>query len=302
MFFISVKFLTSAASDSIEYCQETLNYFKQLVKINGDNTGYVKWNNEIRIYLHELNRNNLTASNTVFESDYNELKSEFETIVRELNDCIETVEIKVVEQPYLANFEIFIGSVNDCKLIDPSMRFTLAKNWGVQHSQLSSDGREIVKSSVFIDLYRAPNLRIKKRLLHKKIGQALGFFHEIDETKESIFYSGFSEYKSFTKLDKDLIQLLYNQNVFQKLEHKTEVIDTPKNQISVKVNLFLENAILIISEDLVGREAIVCNSQGQRIHHFQIETKETVISTSEFQSGIYFIRIDNLPAVKIIKQ
>lgn len=300
--FLSTNFLATATSDSIEFCQETLNYFKKLVKINGDNSGYVKWNKEIKIYFHDLNRNSLTSNNTVFEDDYNELKKEFNQLITQLNDWIVPINLRIVNQVEEANLEVFVGSVNDCKLLDPSMRFTLAKNWGVQHSQLSFDGREIVKSSVFIDLYRAPNLRIKKRLLHKKIAQALGFFHEIDETKESVFYSGFSEYTSLTNLDKDLIQLLYNQDSFRNIENKTEGFDIPKNQISVKVNLFAENVILNVSPDLVHREVILFNSQGQKIQNYVVDSIETLISTSELQAGVYFLCFENLPAIKIITQ
>jgi hypothetical protein len=300
--FLSTNFLATATSDSIEFCQETLNYFKKLVKINGDNSGYVKWNKEIKIYFHDLNRNNLTSNNTVFEDDYNELKKEFNQLITQLNDWIVPINLRIVNQVEEANLEVFVGSVNDCKLLDPSMRFTLAKNWGVQHSQLSFDGREIVKSSVFIDLYRAPNLRIKKRLLHKKIAQALGFFHEIDETKESVFYSGFSEYTSLTNLDKDLIQLLYNQDSFRNIENKTEGFDLPKNQISVKVNLFADNVILNVSPDLVHREVILFNSQGQKIQNYVVDSIETIISTSELQAGVYFLCFENLPAIKIVTQ
>lgn len=300
--FLFVFFLAKATSDSIEYCQETINYFKTLVQTTNDNNGYIKWNKEIRIYFHELNRNNLTAKNTIFENDYNELKNEFSTIISELNDWIEPIQIKVVSHREAANFEVFIGSVNDCKLHDPSMRFTLAKNWGIQHSQLSFDGNEIVKSAVFIDLYRTPNLRVKKKLLRKKIAQALGFFHETEDTKESVFYSGFSEETNFSALDKELIQLLYNKNIFKIEDNKMEQNEIPKNQLLIKVNLFAENATLIVSPDLIGRNVIVYNSQGQTIANFPMESTETIISTSEFQSGIYFVRIENLPAVKLVKQ
>jgi hypothetical protein len=279
-----------------------LNYFKKLVQINNENSGYIKWNSEIRVYFHELNRNNLTANNTIFESDYVELKNEFTQIINELNTWIEPINISFVNQVEEANFEVFVGSVNDCKLLDPSMRFTLAKNWGIQHSQLSFDGKEILKSGVFIDLYRAPNLRIKKRLLRKKIAQALGFFHEIEDTKESVFYTGFSEQTNFTDLDKELIQLLYNKDLFEDIELRTGLIDTPKNQISVKVNLFADNATLIISQDLLNRDVILINSQGQQIQHFVVDSIETIISTSELQTGVYFLRLDTLPAVKIVKQ
>jgi hypothetical protein len=300
--FLFINYLAGATSDTIEYCQETLNYFKKLVQTNNENTGYIKWNKEIRIYFHDLNRNNLTANNTVFENDYIELKNEFTEIIRELNDWIEPIQLKLVSQQEASNFEVFVGSVNDCKLLDPSMRFTLAKNWGVQHSQLSFDGNEIVKSAIFIDLYRVPNLRIKKKLLRKKITQALGFFHELEDNKESVLYSGFSDQTHFTELDKELIQLLYNKNIDKIEENKVEQIEIPKNQVSVKVNLFDDNATLTISPDLIGRDVLLFNSQGQMIHHFPLVSNDTVISTAEFQSGVYFLRIENLPAVKIVKQ
>lgn len=300
--FLSSNYVVHASSDSIEFCQETLNYFKQLVQINSEQSAYVKWNKEIRIYFHELNQNNLTASNTVFETDYSELKTEFGKIIGELNDWITPIDLTLVDRPENANFEVFVGSVNECKVLDPSMRFTLAKNWGVQHSQLSFDGNEIVKSFVFIDLYRAPNLRVKKILLRKKIAQALGFFHEIEDTKESIFQSGFSEHTDYTKLDKELIQLLYQENLFETLENKSEKIVIAKNQLSVKTNLFADNATLSVSPDLINREGFLYNFQGQLFKSFWIEATETVISTADFQSGVYFFRIDNLPAVKITKQ
>ena len=258
---------------------------------------------QIVFFLNEFDGGkNQDMLHTIIQGPPGVGKTTLGKIIGELNDWITPIDLTLVDRPENANFEVFVGSVNDCKVLDPSMRFTLAKNWGVQHSQLSFDGNEIVKSFVFIDLYRAPNLRVKKILLRKKIAQALGFFHEIEDTKESIFQSGFSEHTDYTKLDKELIQLLYQENLFETLENKSEKIVIAKNQLSVKTNLFADNATLSVSPDLINREGFLYNFQGQLIKSFWIEATETVISTADFQSGVYFFRIDNLPAVKITKQ
>ncbi|MFM7661768.1 MAG: T9SS type A sorting domain-containing protein [Bacteroidota bacterium] len=302
IFFLYLNSTVYAYSDSNEYCLETLNFFKKLIQINSENSGYIKWNKDIKVYFHDLARSDRMANNTVYETEYNELKNELGIIINQLNDWIEPIKIMAVDQPESANFEVFIGSVSECKLLDPTIRFTMAKNWGIYHNQLSDNGNQIIKSSVFIDLYRTPNLRVKKKLLYKKIAQALGFFHENDDIKESVFYSGFSEHTNYTNTDKELIQLLYNSTIFEREQINMEKITAPLDEISAKLNLFTNNVTLSISQNLMGKNVIFYNMQGQQIIQINLESTETIINISDFQSGVYFLRIDNLPAVKIIKQ
>jgi hypothetical protein len=212
----SLLFLLFSASslfghkDSLRQLHEAAGYFHKIAVLDFHKTDFMKWKKDIKIYLHSNDDAKNMDTNTAFQADYLALKMELKQIVNELNELINTINIVFVDKKEESNMEIFIGSANECQTLDALTRFTIQKNWAIQHCQVTTDGNEIIQSFVFLDLYRTPNIRMKKTLLRKKITQSLGLFNELEDNKESIFYAGFSEQFEFTNLDKEVIRMLYS--------------------------------------------------------------------------------------------
>jgi hypothetical protein len=204
-----------------------------------------------------------------------------------------------------ANFEIYVGSVEGCRLLDASTRNSLTKNWAIQHCQLSTDNKDITHGFVFLDFYRTPNIRVKKRLLRKKVTQSLGLFNESDEIKESIFFDGFSEQSNYLEIDKELIQILYNHpEVISQLPCKSTPTDWATNQsqsAQIKTNPIQDEVIFLVSDELLNETVRIYNSQGQVVHFQKIESNEIHIPFTDFGNGMYYIQIKNREPTRFLK-
>jgi hypothetical protein len=210
--FFFLAYQVTAHRDSLKSLYATNTYLEKIAILNQTKTDFIKWKRDIKIFIHPTNHQNIENTEATFSADFSELKKELAIIIDELNQIIEPISFSFVNKIEESNLEILIGSSNDSRKLDPSTRFLIQKNWAIQHCLVSGDGTEIVKSFIFLDLYRIPNLRIKKRLLRKKIVQSIGMFNETDDFKESIFYEGLSEHVNFSSMDLELIRLFYHSN------------------------------------------------------------------------------------------
>jgi hypothetical protein len=302
--FVFTSFLvTQFFADTVEFCSESIKLFRELTYIKKENNEATRWKKNIKIYIHQFEKNTSEAENeTVFKVDFESLKSELVSAIEDLKNYINPLQINLVDKIEDANMEIYVGSANQCKLLDASTRFLLNKNWAVQHCELSNDGREIVKAFVFVDLYRTPNLRIKKRLLRKKLAQSLGFFYETHEVKESIFYSGFSEQTNYSEIDQTIIRCLYDTSVYDSSNDKTaipEEIKTPA--FSVCLNPFQDELSILCSNDLMNQDLSIFNTMGQMVYSAQVESRNLSIPTNNFEKGFYFVRIGNTKPISVLR-
>lgn len=301
---VSFNFILNSKTDTLRYCEETRRLFNDLTYHQNETGELTKWKRDIKIFVHQYEKNGTENDNeTVFKLDYEALKMELSTALVDLNNYIDPIQISIVDKKEESNMEIYIGSMSGCKLLDASSRFVLTKNWAIQHCEVSSDGSEITKAFVFLDLYRTPNLRIKKRLLRKKLAQSLGLFYDTDEVKESIFFSGFSDQINYSEIDKDIIQLLYNFSNKEHLKDQTnDDIALPNfTALSVKTNPFQEELKLECSKILLNQDLKIFNQLGQLVYIQKIESPELTVSTSEFNSGIYFVQVNNEKSIRVIK-
>jgi hypothetical protein len=295
-----------AHTDSITFSEETIDYFKKIVLRKTKSPVVSTWKKDITIFIHPGNTELTflrTDQNT--QQEYDQLEKELDVIIQELNTWISGIKLRKVTNLEDANFEIYMGSVVGCKLLDASTRNSLANNWAVQHCQLSTDSKEIVHGFVFLDFYRTPNIRVKKRLLRKKITQALGLFNESDEIKESIFFDGYSEQANFFEIDKELIQLLYNYpNVVNQLQCKSAPVDLTINQsqsAQIKTNPVQDEAVFYVTDELMDETLRIYNSQGQVIHFQKIESNEIHVPFTDFGNGMYYIQIKNREPTRFLK-
>ena len=216
-----------AHTDSLAFSEETMDYFKEIALRKRKNTVISTWKKDITVFIHPGNKEPVfLKTDPALQNEYKELEKELDQVLNELNNLISTIQLTRVNTLEEANFEIYVGSVEGCRLLDASTRNSLTKNWAIQHCQLSTDNKDITHGFVFLDFYRTPNIRVKKRLLRKKVTQSLGLFNESDEIKESIFFDGFSEQSNYLEIDKELIQILYNHpEVISQLPCKSTPID-----------------------------------------------------------------------------
>jgi hypothetical protein len=132
------------------------------------------------------------------------LVDELNKIVRELNDLIDPIDITIVNSRSQANTFVYFGSdqsfanrypeINEERLVD---------NWGL--FQTFTDHADI-----FVDLYRTTDPEAHKHLLREELTQSLGLFNDSYKYPESIFYQGWTTTTEFTEMDKELIDMLYN--------------------------------------------------------------------------------------------
>ena len=139
-----------AHTDSSTFSEETMDYFRKIVLRKTKNPVVSTWKKDIQVFIHPGNTESAFLrmdQNT--QQEYNQLEMEFDIIIQELNTWISGVKLKRVKNIKEANFEIYIGSVGGCKLLDASTRNSLSKNWAIQHCQLSTDNKDILHGFVF---------------------------------------------------------------------------------------------------------------------------------------------------------
>ena len=295
-----------AHTDSLAFSEETMDYFKEIALRKTKNTVISTWKKDITVFIHPGNKEPVfLKTDPTLQNEYKELEKELDHVLNELNNLISTIQLTRVNTLEEANLEIYMGSVEGCRLLDASTRNSLTKNWAIQHCQLSTDNKDITHGFVFLDFYRTPNIRVKKRLLRKKVTQSLGLFNESDEIKESIFFDGFSEQSNYLEIDKELIQILYNHpEVISQLPCKSTPTDWATNQsqsAQIKTNPIQDEVIFLVSDELLNETVRIYNSQGQVVHFQKIESNEIHIPFTDFGNGMYYIQIKNREPTRFLK-
>lgn len=139
------------------------------------------------------------------------LRNELNLIVGELNELINAVDILDVDSTQAHNFVIFIGNPSDYVTIEPSAQPYVGANYGL--FWVYWDRSRINKGSSYIDPVRADTQVWQKHLLREELTQALGLMNDSDKYDDSIFFQGRSYTTSYTDLDKNLIRLLYHEDI-----------------------------------------------------------------------------------------
>ena len=136
------------------------------------------------------------------------LKNELSKIIFDLNTLIDPIEIKIVDSASQANFFIYLGSSEWYNNNVPQSKPYTNSNYGL--GWVSLDGKTIIRSDVYVDMYKSITLNEKKHLLREEVTQSLGLFNDSWSYSNSIFYQGWTEVTEFSDLDKKIISKLYN--------------------------------------------------------------------------------------------
>lgn len=143
-----------------------------------------------------------------------ELLSELNRIIVELNILIEDVDVRLVNHIDSSNIYLFFGSGEEfLNSLDESQRkkdwrsLFIKNSWG--SFWILESGTSIISSKVFIDTDRNKQLVRQKHLLREELTQSIGFPNDSYEYEDSIFQQKWTEVTEYSDLDKEIIKLHY---------------------------------------------------------------------------------------------
>ncbi len=197
----SVKFngSTGTSVESKTYSKEAQEYFNEICL--GDEYGN-KYSNgdpikhDVKIYVDGL------------QTDY--MKEELENIVSDLNTLIDPIDIKIVSSESDANTFVYLGSKSGFIENYPFIDFNLSGSWGYFQTRFNTK-TNTTRSFIFVDMLDTHGNTIAQRsVLREELTQSLGFANDSDKYPNSIFYQYGNTVTEYSDLDKEIIQMLYN--------------------------------------------------------------------------------------------
>jgi hypothetical protein len=175
------------------YSKETKEYFDEIAygrEFDEKSNSLYKWNTDVKIYVDGE------------KPEY--LMSELRRVIIELNDIIDPIDIKIVSSKSQSNFVIYFG---DHKTFGQKYNITpleiLEDNWGLFELYYGT-------GVMYVDLQRNNNKVTQKHLLREELTQSLGLVNDSYKYPESIFYQGWTSTTEFAPIDRELIDMLYN--------------------------------------------------------------------------------------------
>jgi hypothetical protein len=175
------------------YSKETKEYFDEIAygrEYGERSNSLYKWNTDMKIYVDGE------------KPEY--LMSELRRVVSELNDIIDPIDIKIVSSKSQSNFVIYFG---DHKTFGQKYDITpfemLEDNWGFFELYYGT-------GVMYVDLHRNNDKVTQKHLLREELTQSLGLVNDSYKYPESIFYQGWTSTTEFAPIDRELIDMLYN--------------------------------------------------------------------------------------------
>jgi hypothetical protein len=176
-----------------EYSKEAKEYFDEIAygrEYGERSSSLYKWDTDMLIYVDGE------------KPEY--LMSELRRVVSELNDIIDPIDIKIVSSKSQSNYVIYFG---DHKTFDQKYDIfspeLLDRNWGLFELYYGT-------GVMYVDTHRNNDQVSQKHLLREELTQSLGLVNDSYKYPESIFYQGWTTTTEFTPIDRELIDMLYN--------------------------------------------------------------------------------------------
>ena len=146
------------------------------------------------------------------------LITELNKIVGELNDLIESINISIVNDSSESNVYLFFGNaddfadnLNDSDRWKKHIRKRAKKCNGLFVITTNYNKDYIKHSEVFIDLEAGNSINKEKHTLREEITQCLGLTNDSYKYDDSIFDQLNNEVTKYSKIDKKIIKLFYNE-------------------------------------------------------------------------------------------
>ena len=177
-----------------EHSVEAKEYFNEIAlksEFRGDRKNVLKWTSDMKIFVDGDKKGYLIT--------------ELNRIVKELNDIIDPIDIKIVSSKQESNYVIYFGNYknfeNNYKIYYPNL---LESNYGYFEVTANNSG------FMYVDITRTSTVDGQKHLLREELTQSLGLLNDSYKYPESIFYQGWTTTTEFADIDKELIDMLYN--------------------------------------------------------------------------------------------
>lgn len=186
-----------------------IKYFHMVAKGSefGTFDGYCKYYEDIKVY--------------VFDQKNTDFLNELDSVIKELNEVIDDVEIYLVDNINEANILVHFKSENDLRsyhdYYDNYFITRSSKNSkivGLAHSVFYFDSydlpiKKIQRSSIWVSTETSNNMM--KHALREEFIQAMGLFNDVDLYPNSVFFKGYSYPTKYANIDLEIIGMLYNQ-------------------------------------------------------------------------------------------
>lgn len=198
----SVKFNTTSGTSQtpVTHSTEAQEYFNEICLSDEFGNKYSKAEpieNDVKIFVEGSQPYYMT--------------SELEDIVSDLNSLIDPIEIEIVSSKSEANTFIFLGSKTEFSQRYPNTTQSINGAWGyfeTRHNMKTGTTR----SFIFVDMVDTKSNTVAQRsVLREELTQSLGFTNDSWKYPNSIFYQGGNDVTEYSDLDKEIIQMLYNE-------------------------------------------------------------------------------------------
>ena len=174
---------------------EAKDYFKEICLESESGKVYsstLKWDRDVKIFVHG------------YCPQY--MMTELNDIVSDLNGIIDPINIKIVSNKSEANHYLYLGSA---KGFDQA--YPIIKEYNLENASGYFEMHK-TKGYCFVDMIKTGNdTQTQKSILREEITQSLGLCNDSWKYPNSIFYQGSSTNTEFSDLDKEIIQMLYNE-------------------------------------------------------------------------------------------
>lgn len=206
-----VIFLTAACAPSSstqtpnsqlsEFELDVISYFKDIalgIELSDASNVVRKWNTDIKVFVSGTPSSGLTSELNLIISELNVLTSN-------------SLQIQTVATEEMSNFVVFFGDAKDYANQYPEVTSLVDANFGLFYVYWNGS-QEIYEGHMYVDVSRT-NLSEQKHLLREELTQSLGLMNDSFEYDDSIFQQDFTTVNQFSRIDKELIRLLYNPQI-----------------------------------------------------------------------------------------
>ena len=178
-----------------KYSPETIKYFEDIAfgaEYNGEKKVIRKWNTPIHVF--------------VLGEDIPVLSNEIDKIIKELKNISKNIQIKRVYDKEDSNFLVFFGAKEDYIALEPKVApyNDLGFFWVYPNKK-----NELYKGSLYLDTNRMLANDTRLHFLREELTQALGLMQDSELYYDSIFYQKWSLTNQYSKIDKQVIEILH---------------------------------------------------------------------------------------------
>jgi len=177
------------------HSSEAKEYFKEICLESESGKVYsstIKWDRDVKIFVHG------------YCPQY--MMTELDDIVSDLNELIDPIDIKIVSNKSEANHYLFLGSAKGFEQAYPIIK---------EYNLVNASGyfeMHKTKGYCFVDMIKTGNdTEAQRSILREEITQSLGLCNDSWKYDNSIFYQGWNTVTEYSDLDKEVIQMLYNE-------------------------------------------------------------------------------------------